>query len=131
MKIGEKFTQIKELEGFKEFNYIGEIFEITDINENVAIMKCFNVGVGCGCTEGELELYFKPYIYDTNSRKLLDDGTQLIFNNKVVIAILKDGNKGVAKCLEEDIYDKEKGIEIAITKAKIKQLNKKLKMLVK
>jgi len=56
---------------------------------------------------------------------------KLIINGNVTIVILDDGSKGIAKCLDSDVYDMDKGINIAYLKAIIKSSQKKLKMLVK
>ena len=64
----------------------------------------------------------------------IDSGNEsykLIINGNTTIVILDDGCKGVAKCMEGDEYDKDKGIDIAYTKAIIKSNQKKLKGLVK
>lgn len=58
-------------------------------------------------------------------------GAKIIFNGDVTIAILKCGTKGIAKRMPEDDYDAEKGVRIAVTKALIKKIEKKLKQLVK
>jgi len=64
----------------------------------------------------------------------IDSGNEsykLIINGNTTIVILDDGCKGVAKCMETDEYDMDKGVDIAYTKAIIKSSQKKLKMLVK
>jgi len=60
-----------------------------------------------------------------------DESYKLIINGNTTIVILDDGCKGVAKCMESDEYDMDKGIDIAYTKAIIKSSQKKLKGLVK
>lgn len=40
----------------------------------------------------------------------------VIFNNPATIVFWKDGTKTVVKCQEEDTYDPEKGLAMAITK---------------
>lgn len=54
-----------------------------------------------------------------------------IFNNKTTIVILKDGSKGISKCMPEDKYDLQKGLNIAYRKAMIKYYQKQLKELCK
>ena len=66
--------------------------------------------------------------------QVIDSGTEsykLIINGNTTIVILDDGSKGIAKCLDSDVYDMDKGIDIAYTKAIIKSSQKKLKMLIK
>lgn len=130
MEVNEKYTQTKLIEGYEKFNYIGDIFEITEINDKCAILKNINHGVGCGISKEDLENYFELY-KSTEEKVAEENNIRLIFNDRVTIAILEDGCKGISKCLETDIYDRDKGIEIAITKATIKSLKKKLKKLSK
>ena len=66
--------------------------------------------------------------------QIIDSGSEsykLIINGNTTIVILDDGCKGIAKCMESDEYDMDKGIDIAYTKAIIKSSQKKLKELVK
>lgn len=130
MEINDKYQQVKLIEGFEQFNYIDEVFEISDIKEKVVMLKNYNTGVGCGIGKDELLNYFQPYQSEIE-REANDGNIKLIFNGSVTIAILPSGIKGISKCLEEDEYIKDKGIKIAIIKAKIKELNKELKILSK
>lgn len=66
---------------------------------------------------------------DTFSRPSMDQ--KIIVNEPAVICILDDGSKGVSKCMDEDLFDENKGIKIAYIKAKIKSLQKELKVLSK
>jgi len=64
----------------------------------------------------------------------IDSGNEsykLIINGNTTIVILDDGCKGIAKCLDSDVYDMDKGIDIAYTRAIIKSSQKKLRELVK
>jgi hypothetical protein len=56
---------------------------------------------------------------------------KLIINGTTTVVILKDGSKGVSKCLPTDIYDRDKGIDIAYKKALIKSYQKELNDLMK
>ena len=56
---------------------------------------------------------------------------KIIQNNNATIVILEDGSKGVSKCLPTDAYNETKGIKIAYLRAKMKSLNKELKLLTK
>ena len=58
-----------------------------------------------------------------------DASYKIIINGTTTIVILKDGCKGISKCLPDDIYDREKGIDIAYRKALIKSYQKELKEL--
>ena len=55
--------------------------------------------------------------------------TRVIFNGNTTIAILDDGAKGIAKCDPNDKYDAQIGQGIAISRARIKQLEKRIKLL--
>lgn len=130
MEIGKKYIQSELIKGYTGFNYIGKVFEVSEIDEDVIILKNYELGVGCGVDTEELLNYFKPYVSEAE-QKIKEENAKVIFSNNVTIVILEDGTKGVAKCLACDTYDENKGVDIALTKAKIKSLNKKLKKLIK
>lgn len=83
----------------------------------------------------------KQYFVETDARtgEVIKDSSfktrakteKVIHNDLATIVILDDGSKGVAKCMPEDQYDKIKGIKIAYIRAKIKSLQKELKVLTK
>jgi len=56
---------------------------------------------------------------------------RIIHSGNRTIVFLDDGTKGMAKCGENDTYNKQKGTEIAYRRAKIKSLQKELKKLTK
>ena len=69
-------------------------------------------------TDNELTLtlenwikFDKDYIID---RK--EDIKKVIFNDPATIVYWKDGTKTVVKCQDGDVYDKEKGLAMAIVK---------------
>ena len=69
-------------------------------------------------TDNELTLtlenwikFDKDYIID---RK--EDIKKVIFNDPATIVYWKDGTKTVVKCQDGDVYDKEKGLAMCITK---------------
>lgn len=130
MKINDVYIQTKLIEGYSQFNYIGELFKISEINDKCVVLENIKHGVGCGISRENLEDYFELHISD-EEKSAKEEGVKLIFSDRVIIAILEDGCKGISKCLENDIYNKDKGIEIAVTKAKIKSLKKKLRLLSK
>ena len=72
----------------------------------------------------EISKYFKRHIDNIN---INEDVKRVIFNDRVTVVILNSGVKGIAKCLEEDKYNKETGYRIAYLKAKIKEMKKELK----
>lgn len=54
---------------------------------------------------------------------------KVIYNGLTTVAVLGDGTRGIAKCSESDEYDKQKGADIALVRARISQLEKELKNL--
>ena len=69
-------------------------------------------------TDNELTLtlenwikFDKDYIID---RK--EDIEKVIFNDPATIVYWKDGTKTVVKCQDGDVYDKEKGLAMCVTK---------------
>ena len=79
-----------------------------------------------------------PYTYKTewkmdNGKTLItinnDDGFsfKVVQNNNVIVVILDDGCKGIAKCLPEDKFDFYKGYTIAYKRAMVKSMQKEIK----
>lgn len=100
----------------------GEIFEVQSIKENkISLLGYMGIGV---FDIAEIEEYFKEYIEEVEFN---DDVKKVIYSDRVTIVILNSGVKGIAKCLEDDDYDKGKGYRVAYLKAKIKELSKELK----
>lgn len=130
MEVNKKYIQTELIKGYKGFNYIGQVFEVVAMDDGIIILKNYESGVGCGVSEEELSNYFKEYICKAE-QQAKEENAKVIFSNNITIVILEDGTKGIAKCLDCDTYNENKGVEIALTKAKIKSLNKKLKQLVK
>lgn len=132
MKINDKFKLIKIPSGANKYCKIGEVFEISDIDEEsyIFILKNYNTGFAFGMTKEEIKNYFEPYKSDIekNIEKL---NGKIIINDKVTVVILGNNIKGKSKCMEEDTYDKDKGIHITYNRALIKKLNKELKQLTK
>ena len=69
-------------------------------------------------TDNELTLtlenwikFDKDYIIDTK-----EDIEKVIFNDPATIVYWKDGTKTVVKCQDGDVYDKEKGLAMCVTK---------------
>jgi hypothetical protein len=130
IKVGMKCRQNKVIEDYN-FNYVGKEFVINKVTDTV--VTGLGNGVGFGIARNEFENYFELVIEPVIGVSKVDfkDGIKTIRHDRATIVILEDGNKGVAKCLPEDVYDEEKGYEIAYTKAMIKSLSKKLKRLCK
>jgi hypothetical protein len=230
MKI-EKGMKCKQTKVLGNFDFVGEEFEVTEVNDNVIILKCYSQGVGFGIEPEKFGEYFelvddgieenskikigKKYrviknretfygrcgdiidnegqeveVYNINGKDIyikdsknsthvcevinLEENSKsintekinkvytytalpfkvnweithngevthetvdsekifykVITNGSTTIVILDDESKGIAKCLPNDEYDINKGVEIASTKALIKHYQKKLKKLVK
>lgn len=131
LKIGDTYKQINPIEQYG-FNYVGRTFKIKEIQPQGVIMVCDDIGLCCGIEAEQLPNYFKRYEDIVIVAKKYDSQYEkVIRNGNVTIVILKDGSKGVSKCMPDDKYDAEKGLEIATLKAQIKSLGKKLKGLTK
>lgn len=123
LKVGMELELIKDLDCGIRVIEKGEIFRIQHISANK--VSLINDGIGVGVFElEEVKEYFKEYIEEI---KTDEDVKRVIYSNKVTVVILNSGIKGIAKCLEEDEYDKKTGYRIAYLKAKIKEMNKELK----
>lgn len=123
LKVGMKLELIKDLDCGIRIIYKGEIFKVKHITSNK--ISLINDGIGVGVFElEEVNEYFKEYIEEI---KTDEDVKRVIYSDKVTVVILNSGVKGIAKCLEEDTYNKETGYRVAYLKAKIKEMNKELK----
>lgn len=123
LKVGMKLELIKNLDcGIRTIEK-GEVFKIKHISVNKVSLINDEIGVGVFELE-EVKEYFKEYIEEI---KIDEDVKRVIYSDKATIVILDSGIKGIAKCLEEDEYDKQIGYRIAYLKAKIKEMNKELK----
>lgn len=78
----------------------------------------------------EIDERTKEVIKDSSFRTA-QKREKVIHNDNATIVILDDGSKGVAKCNPIDDYNKTTGIKIAYLRAKIKSLQKELKVLAK
>ena len=69
-------------------------------------------------TENELTLTLENWV-KFNKDCIIDrkeDIEKVIFNDPATIVYWKDGTKTVVKCQDGDVYDKEKGLAMAIVK---------------
>lgn len=123
LKVGMELELIKDLDCGIRVIEKGEIFRIQHISANK--VSLINDGIGVGVFElEEVKEYFKEYIEEIKT----DEGVKrVIYSDRVTVVILNSGIKGIAKCLDEDEYDKKVGYRIAYLKAKIKEMNKELK----
>lgn len=120
---GMIIKQKKEIKEY-DFNYIGYEFEITEVLNSVVKFKSF-LGIG-GIEKNKIEEYFEIV-----NRIEYENIDKIIRNDNVTVVFLKDGNKGVSRCMDCDVYDFRKGFEIAKLKAEIKSKSKRLKKLAK
>lgn len=123
LKVGMELELIKDLDcGIRTIEK-GEVFRIQHISVNKVSLINNKIGVGVFESE-EVKEYFKEYIEEN---KTDEDVKRVIYSDRVTVIILNSGIKGIAKCLDEDEYDKKIGYRIAYLKAKIKEMNKELK----
>lgn len=67
-------------------------------------------------TNEELEKYYKQIITNNVRINSAFQIKKVIFNNPATIVYWKDGSKTVVKCQDGDVFDKEKGLAMAISK---------------
>lgn len=123
LKVGMELELIKDLDCGIRVIEKGEVFRVQHISANKVSLINNEIGVGVFELE-EVKEYFKEYIEEI---KTDEDVKRVIYSDRVTVVILNNGIKGIAKCLEEDEYDKKVGYRIAYLKAKIKEMNKELK----
>ena len=123
LKVGMELELIKDLDCGIRVIEKGEVFRVQHISANKVSLINNEIGVGVFELE-EVKEYFKEYIEEI---KTDEDVKRVIYSDKVTVVILNSGIKGIAKCLEEDEYDKKVGYRIAYLKAKVKEMNKELK----
>lgn len=123
LKVGMKLELIKDLDCGIRVIEKGEVFRVQHISANKVSLINNEIGVGVFELE-EVKEYFKEHIEEI---KTDEDVKRVIYSDKVTVVILNNGIKGIAKCLEEDEYDKKVGYRIAHLKAKVKEMNKELK----
>lgn len=123
LKVGMELELIKNLDCGIRIIEKGEVFRVQHISANKVSLINNEIGVGVFELE-EVKEYFKEHIEEI---KTDEDVKRVIYSDKVTVVILNNGIKGIAKCLEEDEYDKKTGYRIAYLKAKIKEMNKELR----
>ena len=123
LKVGMELELIKDLDCGIRVIEKGEVFKVQHISANKVSLINNEIGVGVFELE-EIKEYFKEYIEEIRTD---EDVKRVIYSDKVTVVILNSGIKGIAKCLDEDEYNKKVGYRIAYLKAKIKEMNKELK----
>lgn len=122
LSVGDKIKLVKEIVGF---NYIGEVFTITNFY-NGRIAFCGNMGVGFMTLE-ECAEYFEKVEKETKEEKWSDWKTyknerMIKYRTKGEVIEMRDFHfkKSVfSKPCEEDSFDLETGLEICFIKMKI------------
>lgn len=122
LKVGMKLKLIKDLDCGVRIISKGEVFQVNSISNRVSLHNG-KIGVGVFNKE-EVAEYFEEY----TEREIYVglDVKRVIYSDRATVVILNSGAKGIAKCLEEDTYNKETGYRVAYLKAKIKEMNKEL-----
>lgn len=123
LKVGMELELIKDLDCGIRVIEKGEVFRVQHISVNKVSLINNEIGVGVFELD-EVKEYFKEYIEEI---KTDEDVKRVIYSDRVTVVILNSGIKGIAKCLDEDEYDKKVGYRIAYLKAKIKEMNKELR----
>lgn len=124
IEVGMKVKQIKVLPGF---NYIGTEFEVTEVKDSVVM--CANGMMGFGISEDEFLNYFEPKKEKIEFTTIeIKDGIKTTRKGNLTIVELPDGSQGASKPLPQDIYDAQRGYDIAFLKADIRADEKVMKM---
>ena len=133
LKIGDVYTQTTPIKAYA-FDYVGESFRVKDVHDKVVILVCDNnLGLCCGIDIDEFPKYFKP-INNPSFNSLIIDMSEyqsIFIKDNTTTVVLRDGTEGVAKCMPEDEFDVQKGIDIATAKAKLTSIRKQLQDLLR
>ena len=140
---GDSIRLIKEMGAFKN---IGEVCEVTDIAEGGIISFRFG-GVHLGCMSyDECEKYFErvevPFrrewsdwdikeigFYDLNN--MLKQITVRFRDNGKKVQVRSGAYKSESTCNKEDIFDFDKGFELAVKRLIVKYLDGQVKAMAK
>lgn len=139
LKVGMQLELTETLLGRLEKGTIFTILDIKkdEIRETRVSVRCYQ-GEG-SFSEDEINQYFIEYIErDVEDSEIFDytklndieeynEIEKLIRNEPVTVVILKNGIKGISKCLNEDKFSAELGVRIAYLKAKRKEIDKELR----
>lgn len=140
---GDKIKLVKKMGAFDN---IGEICEVTDIQEGGVI--CFKFG-GChlGCMSyDEYEKYFEKVetpvkrtwsewnlgeINFTDINDKIKTGWYRYRNNGKKVQVKCGGFKAEATCCKDDVFDLEKGLALAKSRLIVKYLDNQVKSIAK
>jgi len=129
IEVGMKVKQIKELPGF---NFIGREFEVKEIKDSVVM--CASGYMGFGIAESEFFTYFELVKQIVKEEEIefmtidIENGIKTTRKGKLTLVELPDGSRGASKCLPTDIYDAQRGYDIAFMKADIRADEKVVKI---
>lgn len=122
---GDKIKQVKEIMGF---SYVGREFLIDDVDMGTI---SFSGGMGRGVMSyDEMEKYFEKVVEEVWSEWVYDEECDGDYRIKGTLIEYANGCGNVfAKCMPEDEFDLEVGLDICRRKIKIRELEKKVKQL--
>ena len=83
------------------------------------LMTKYGLSYGVYGSRGQVSLYYNPNTHAKKSqlkRMYFNVIKKVIFNEPATIVYWSDGTKTVVKCGEDDIWDPEKGLAMAVTK---------------
>ena len=119
-----KGDKIKLIQKIGSFDKVGDVFEVTGVDNGVVSFKC-NYGTGC-MSYDEFEKYFekvKPVVKkpwtdwkSIRSGERSEDGRNIIIQvreNGKKVQVRGCGYKAEATCCAEDTFDFNKGFELA------------------
>lgn len=119
---GDKIKQVKEINGF---NKVGFEFEVLDIDMGmISFISSFGKGI---MSYDEFEKYFEKVVEEVWSDWNTDSLIQYRTKGKLIECKFHDGTHTFAKCLPEDEFDLNIGLEICSKKYQLKKLEKELK----
>lgn len=132
LTVGDKI-RLKKIMGV--FTNIGEVCEVVNVSEDMSICFRFKNGIHLGCMSyKEFETYFDKieqpkymwtdWEWEAKGDKR-DEGYEFKTNGKKVI-VRKCGFKATATCHPNDIFDKRKGIKIALARINVKKAQAEL-----
>ena len=145
LEVGNRVIVSKNVTNYyNNLDLKGKTATIVEISGRSASLD-FDENIGGHDCEGKAKIYhgwrvpissIERYIVNTTKSYFGDElafGEKLrvIYNGNRTVVLLEDGTKGTAKCSDEDDFDKERGLNIAYRRAKIRQMTKELKQLCK
>ena len=94
--------------------------------EKIALRSCYYKHFYDSQLEKVNNMFNKSYIADkSNTVARVPDIEKVIFNKPATIVLWSDGTKTVSRCIENDIWDKETGLSMCISKKYLELLGYK------